>query len=208
MVDGDQGPLHRLALLASPSRCPARRCSSTARRSGSRENLEIPTAATASARRCSGHRERHRGFRTGGAATSHPAWGRRRGVTAEPVTPGAQRRDAGLAAELDGAVDPPPPRAPRARLGRHERCSTPAIPRSSPHRADRDGGTVARRPFARRPPRSRRASRSSRRSCRQSTSSTASTRRPGTARSPSPLDPYGARWFRLRRDGAAAAATP
>ena len=43
-----------------------------------------------------------------------------------------QRRDPRLAAELDGAADPPPARSARSSAGARARCSTPATPPSSP----------------------------------------------------------------------------
>ena len=45
-----------------------------------------------------------------------------------------QRREPGLAAQLDGAADPPPPRVPGARLGRAGRCSTQDDPAVFAHR--------------------------------------------------------------------------
>ena len=81
------------------------------------------------------------------------------GFGPDRVNVARQRRDDELAAELDGAADPPPPRVPGARLGRddrprqrrHARCSPTArtgrrarsspchsFARGAPHGADRE----------------------------------------------------------------------
>ena len=99
----------------SCSRSRARRCCSTARRSGWRRTSRS-RAATRCARRCSGRPSR--------TAGSRPPTSRGRPPLADgpfgyrEVNVAAQRRDPGLAAELDRAADPPPARVPRAGLGR------------------------------------------------------------------------------------------
>ena len=106
----------------------------------------------------------------------------------------------GLAAELDGAADPPPPRVPGARLGAlHAARRRPAGGAGAPPGLGREHdprAALLRRRAA------RGARRVGRRSRRPSTCSPARTSsRTRTAPSRVPLDPYGARWFRLRRDG-------
>ena len=114
--------------------------------------------------------------------------------------PGQRRRASGatrLAAELDGAADPPPPRVPGARLGRVVAA-----------RAGRPGGLRAPRRLGRFDARRRAQPR------RPGDAGAPRARRRGRARRPLrhqdaeldgelslALEPYGARWFRLRRPG-------
>ena len=124
----------------SRSRCPARRCCSTARRSAWARTSRS-TGGSACARRCSGRPSRNGGFSTAGTRE-----------LVRPLTEGAFGPEhvnvdraaprPGLAAELVRAPDPPPARVPGDRL-RHARAARRRTRRSVlAHRCDWEGSTV------------------------------------------------------------------
>ena len=122
MVGGDQRP-HPPRLLARL--LPARHAGALLRR-GDRDARRTwrSTAATACASPMQWSSERHRGFYDRRRAVP-AARARRRGGGGPAARPG-------LAPELDGAADPPPPRVPRARLGPDDAARRRRSRRASP----------------------------------------------------------------------------
>ena len=110
-----------------------------------------------------------------------------------------QRRD-GLAAELDGAAHPPPARVPGARLGQFPRCRRPS-PRCS--RTAATGATARCSPSTRSPTRGLEVRIDLEPGIEEAVDlfdhGHVVPDENGTVTLP--LDPYGYRWFRLRRDG-------
>ncbi len=129
-----------------------------------------------------------------------PPRGRRRGLGAGP----RERRRAAarprVAAELDGAARPPPPRVPRARLGARRGARRRPVRRAlPPRRLGREHR--ARAALVRRPTGSTRASPLEPEVVQAVDLFDGENATPADGTLTVPLDPYGARWFRLRRDG-------
>ena len=128
MLDGDERALRMV--YCSCSRCPARRCCSTARRSAWARTSRSRAAMSVRAP-MQWSDEPNGGFSDRGRRGAVPPAGRGRvrARARQRRRPAARPR---LAAELVRAPDPPPARVPGARLRGAARCSTPASPRSSP----------------------------------------------------------------------------